>query len=133
MITNMKIKIEEEDPVHSTEIQEMMEDIEEGHEIEIVEEDEKEKNIKEHLGQNQTLVLSIVHTEDTIDLIQEEGTIETPPPIGMVGLAPEINTSLITHPQIKDDQKVGQEILIMVEMGQGKKGMIKGGKTDIEA
>ena len=83
MITNMKIEIEEEDPVHSTEIQEMMEDIEEDHEIEIVEEDEKEENIKEHLGQNQTLVLSIVHTEDTIDLLQEEGSIETPPPIGM--------------------------------------------------
>ena len=129
----MKIKIAEEDPNPSTGIQKKMEDIEEDQEIEKVEEDEKEENIKEHLGQNQTLILSIVHTEDTIDLIQEEGTIETPPQIGMVGLAPEVNTSLITHHQIKDDQKVGQEIVIMVEKGQGQKGMIEGEKMDIEA
>ena len=129
----MKIEIEKEDPDHLTEIEEMMKNTEEDHEIEIIEEDEKEENIKEHLGQNQTLVLGIVQTEDTIDLVQEEGTIETPPQIGMVGLAPEVNTSLITHPQIKDDQKVGQEIVIMVEKGQGQKGMIEGEKMDIEA
>ena len=129
----MKIEIEKEDPDHLTEIEEMMKNTEEDHEIEIIEEDEKEENIKEHLGQNQTLVLGIVQTEDTIDLVQEEGTIETPPQIGMVGLAPEVNTSLITHPQIKDDQKVGQEIVIMVEKGQGQKEMIEGEKMDIEA
>ena len=50
----------------------------------------------------------------------------------MVGLAPEVNTSPITHPQIKDDQKVGQEIVIMEEKGQEQKGMIMGEKIDIE-
>ena len=128
----MKIEIEKEDPVHLTEIEEMMKNTEEDQEIEIIQEDEKEENIKEHLGQNQTLVLDTIQTEDTLDLVQEEGTIETPPPIGMVGLAPEVNTSLITHPQFKDDQKVGQEIVITEEKGQEQKGMIMGEKIDIE-
>ena len=111
-----------------------MEDIEKDHEIEIVEEDEKEENIKEHLGQNPTLVLSIVHKEDTIGLPQEEDTIlETPPQIGIIGLALEVNTSLATHPQIKDDQKVGQEVVIMTKRRQGQKGMIVEGKIDTGA
>ena len=114
----MKIKIAEEDPNPSTGIQKKMEDIEEDHEIEKVEEDEKEENIKEHLGLNPIpldLVLSIIHKK------------------GIIGLAQEVNISLATHLQIKDDQKVGQEIVIMVEMGQGRKGMIAGEKTRIEA
>ena len=128
----MKIEIEKEDPVHLTEIEEMMKNTEEDHEIEIIEEDEKEENIKEHLGRNQTLVLDTMQTEDTIDLVQEEGSLETPPPIDMVGLAQEINTNLITQTQIKDDQKVGQEIFIMEEKGQEQKGVIMGEKIDIE-
>ena len=111
-----------------------MEDIEEDHKIEKVEEDEKEENIKEHLGLNPTLVLSIKHKEDTIGLPQEEDTIlETPPQIGLIGLAPEVNTNLATHPQIKDDQKVGQEVVIMTKRRQGQEGMIVGGKIDTEA
>ena len=73
-----------------------------------------------------------MQTGDTIDLVQEEGSIETPPPIDMVGLAQEINTNLITQTQTKDDQKVGQEIIIMEEKGQEQKGMIMGEKIDIE-
>ena len=73
-----------------------------------------------------------MQTEDTIDLVQEEGSIETPPPIDMVGLAQEINTNLITQTQTKDNQKVGQEIVILEEKGQEQKGMIMGEKIDIE-
>ena len=128
----MKIEGDKEDQVHLTEIKEMMKNTEEDHKIEIIEEDEKEENIKEHLGRNQTLVLDTMQTEDTIDLVQEEGSIETPPPIDMVGLAQETNTNLITQTQTKDDQKVGQEIVIMEEKGQEQKGMIMGEKIDIE-
>ena len=67
----MKIKIEEKDPNPSIGIQKKIEDTEEDQEIEKVQEDEKEENIKEHLGQNPTLVLSIMHKKDTIDLPQE--------------------------------------------------------------
>ena len=103
----MKIEGDKEDQVHLTEIEEMMKNTEEDHKIEIIEEDEKEENIKEHLSRNQILVLDTVQTEDTIDLVQEEGSIETPPPIDMVGLAQETNTNLITQTQTKNDQKVG--------------------------
>ena len=95
-----------------------MEDIEEDHEIEKVEEDEKEENIKEHLGQNPIpldLVLSIIHKK------------------GIIGLAQEVNTILDTHLQIEDDQTVDQEVVIMTKRRQGQKGMIVGGKIDTGA
>ena len=111
----MKIKITEEDPNPSTGIQKKMKDIEEDHEIEKVEEDEKEENIKEHLGQNPTLVLSIIHKK------------------GIIGLAQEVNIILATHLQIEDDQTVGQEVVIMTKRRQGQKGMIVGGKIDTGA
>ena len=137
--------MEGEDRVHSTKIEETMIEIEVDHRTEIEEKEEKEEIIKEHHDQSQTLVLGTVHRidiidqpqeedtietlqeEDTIETLQEEDIIETIPQIDMIDLAPEEDTSLSTHPPIKNDQKVGQE------MGQGKKGMIVGGKTDIEA
>ena len=128
----MNIKITEEDPNPSTGVQEKTEDIEEDHEKEKVEEDEKEENIKEHLGLNPTLVLSII--QDTIGLPQEEDIIlEIPTQIGLIGLAPEENTNLTTHPQIKDDQTVGQEVVIMTKRRQGQEEMIEGGKKDTGA
>ena len=104
-ITDMKIKIAEEDPNPSKGIQKKMEDIEEDQEIEKVQEDEKEENIKEHLDQNPTLidlVLSIIHKK------------------GIIGLTQEVNTILETLPQIKDDQIVDHEVVIMTKKKQGK-------------
>ena len=114
----MKIKIEEEDPNPSIGIQKKIEDTEEDQETEKVQEEEKEHNIKEHLDQNPTLidlVLSIIHKK------------------GIIGLAQVANIILATHLQIKDDQTVGQEVVIMTKRRQGQKGMIVGGKIDIGA
>ena len=112
----MKIKILEEDPNPSTGIQKKMKDIEEDHEIEKVEEDEKEENIKEHQGLNPIplgLVLSIIHKKGTI------------------GLTQEVNTILENLPQIKDNQIVDQEVVIMTKKKQEKIGMIVEEKIDI--
>ena len=114
----MKIKIAEEDPNPSTGIQKKMEDIEEDQEREKVQEDEKEENIKEHQGLNPIpldLDLSITNRR------------------GIIGLDPRVNISLATHLQIKDDQKVGQEVVIMARRRQGQKGIIVEGKIDTEA
>ena len=114
----MKIRRAEKDPNPLTGIQKKMEDIEEGQEIEKVQEDEKEENIKEHLDQNPTLIdlaLSIIHKK------------------GIIGLTQEVNTTLETPLQIEDDQTVDKEVVIMTKRRQEKKGMIVEGKIDTGA
>ena len=71
--------------------------------------------------------------EDIKETIQEEEITETIPQTDMIDLAPKKDTDLSTHPTIKKDQKVGREIVTMVEMGQGRKGMVAGEETLIEA
>ena len=77
--------------------------------------------------------IETLQEEDTIETLQEEDIIETIPQIDMIDLAPEEDTDLSTHSIIKKDQKVGREIVTMVEMGQGRKGMDAGEETLIEA
>ena len=112
---------------------------------------EEEEVTKEHHGQDQTLVLDTVHRietidqpqeedttealqeEDTKETLQEEDITETIPQTDMIDLAPKKDTDLSTHPIIKKDLKVGQEIVTMVEMGQEMKEMVAREETLIEA
>ena len=119
----------EEGQVLTTEIGETMIEIE----VDQGTKREEEEVTKEHHGRDQTLVLGTVHRIETIDqhqevdttealqekdtkeTLQEEGIRETIPQADIIDLAPKKDTDLSTHPTIKKDLKVGQEIITMVE------------------
>ena len=71
--------------------------------------------------------------EDTKETLQEEGIRETIPQADIIDLAPKKDTDLSTHPIIKKDLKVGQEIVTMVEMDQEMTEMVAREETLIEA
>ena len=137
----------EEGQVLTTEIGETMIEIE----VDQGTKREEEEVTKEHHSRDQTLVLGTVHRietidqhqevdttealqeEDTKETLQEEDITETIPQTDMIDLAPKKDTDLSTHPIIKKDLKVGQEIVTMVEMGQERKEMVAREETLIEA